>query len=795
MLNGLSLRDERYFYVPSPVMEPSEPRVVQGIVEARVVRQLEGGVLLEASTGGGTVASVLLQLVGKSETLRCRVRAEGIAEEMRLVLARNLGPSRAQVTVSPESVTIAGSRVNVGVRLRPFGITVTSGSLRLDQDHTTEDASDRLVSLPLGLTLLRSGSPLYHDSFVAEPDEHFWGLGERFTGFNKRGQLVSCWNQDALGAQSAQSYKNVPFMLSSRGYGCFVDSTTNVNFDCCHSSQAFWSLLVPDEVLDYYLVFGSPRQCLAQYQDLVGGPELPPAWALGAWVSTGFLPFSEDDVVALVERLGAEGLPCDVLHLDAHWQKFGNWSDLLWDGSRFKDPAGMLSSVRKAGLKPCLWINSYIGPESPLFREADDAGYFLKRTDGTTYVGKLWGDYHPEVAVIDVTKPAARAWWAKRLAERLSDGAEIFKTDFGEAIPLEVVADNGLRGERLHNAYSLIYNDLVTSVMRDHGIEHPVVWGRSTWAGGQRHVGQWAGDPNSTWQDMASTLRAGLSMALSGHSFWSHDIGGFHGRPSQELYVRWAQFGLLSPLARFHGTTTRFPWDYGEGALAAVRAMLQLRYALHPYLYAAAAEYVRSGVPIMRPMVYEYPDDPVAQAADLQYLLGPDLLVAPFYRSGGSRPVWFPPGQWAHYRNGQVAQAGFQEVSLPTDVAPLWLRAGSSLLLTEPRQRIGDGRYDNLTVTFTTTRSSPPRAVRLVVTSYGEAAISVEPTSDGGVAISTPPGLPRLDVVVVGNQPIAGVVTINGTPVASRTSSSLMSEQTRRALGGQEREGGGRPDD
>ena len=288
MLNGLSLRDERYFYVPSPVMEPSEPRVVQGIVEARVVRQLEGGVLLEASTGGGTVASVLLQLVGKSEALRCRVRAEGIAEEMRLVLARNLGPSRAQVTVSPESVTIAGSRVNVGVRLRPFGITVTSGSLRLDQDHTTEDASDRLVSLPLGLTLLRSGSPLYHDSFVAEPDEHFWGLGERFTGFNKRGQLVSCWNQDALGAQSAQSYKNVPFMLSSRGYGCFVDSTTNVNFDCCHSSQAFWSLLVPDEVLDYYLVFGSHAS---------------------AWRSTRTSSVGQSSARVGIRSVGIDGLP------------------------------------------------------------------------------------------------------------------------------------------------------------------------------------------------------------------------------------------------------------------------------------------------------------------------------------------------------------------------------------------------------------------------------------------------------------------------------------------------------
>ena len=238
--------------------------------------------------------------------------------------------------------------------------------------------------------------------------------------------------------------------------------------------------------------------------------------------------------------------------------------------------------MTSAGLKACLWINPYVGVESPLFREADEARYFLKRTDGTTFVGKLWGDYHPPVAIIDVTKPAARAWWGERLAERLSEGAEVFKTDFGEAIPLEVVAFNGLSGERLHNAYVLIYNDLVTSVMRAHGQERPVVWARSTWAGGQRHVGQWAGDSNSSWQDLASTLRAGLSMALSGHSFWSHDIGGFHGQPDPELYVRWAQFGLLSPMARFHGTTTRLPWDYGADALTAVRAMVQLRYAPSP---------------------------------------------------------------------------------------------------------------------------------------------------------------------------------------------------------------------
>ena len=258
MLSGLSLRDERYFYVPSPVLEPSEPRVVQSLLEARLVKEVEGGVLLQASTVGGSGVSVLLQLVGKSEALRCRVRADGVAEEERVVLARDPGPSGAQVIASSERVTLAGTRLNARVELRPFGISVASGSVCLEQDHSTEDASDHLVTLPLGFTRLKSGGLAYHDSFVVEPDEHFWGLGERFTGFNKRGQLVSCWNHDALGTQSSQSYKNIPFILSSRGYGCFIDSTTNVHFDCCHSSQAFWSVIVPDEELDYYLVFGSP---------------------------------------------------------------------------------------------------------------------------------------------------------------------------------------------------------------------------------------------------------------------------------------------------------------------------------------------------------------------------------------------------------------------------------------------------------------------------------------------------------------------------------------------------------
>jgi alpha-D-xyloside xylohydrolase len=386
-----------------------------------------------------------------------------------------------------------------------------------------------------------------------------------------------------------------------------------------------------------------------------------------------------------------------VFYLDAYWQTFGRWSDLRWDDKNFPGPAALLAEVAATGTRPCLWINPYIGVESPVFAMAEDAGYFLKRADGSTYVGTLWGSYHPAVAVIDLTGPGARAWWGTQLAKLIGQGAAVFRTDFGEEIPTDIIARNGMTGERLHNAYCLIYNDLVTSVMRGAGIEHPVLWARSTWAGGQRHVGQWGGDPNSSWQDLASTLRAGLSMALSGHAFWSHDIGGFHGQPDGELYVRWAQFGMLSPLSRFHGTTTRVPWDYGPDALAWVRAVTRLRYVLHPYLYAAAAESVRRAAPIMRPMVYDFPQDPCAQAADLQYLLGHDMLVAPLYRPGGRRLVWFPPGEWVHYADGsRVRGPGYEEVALPLEHAPLWVRAGSTILLAGPRRRIGEGRYDHL---------------------------------------------------------------------------------------------------
>ncbi len=767
MVKGLSLRDERYFFVPAPSLLPAPPRTVEALARASLVSEVPGGVLLDASTSAGSAVSLELRLLGRGEALHCRLRAADAPAGPRLALARDLPACPVKVERGDGELSVVGRSRTVRVELEPVRVSVVMEGLCLDEDRATTDVSDRVVALPLGFTRLVSGEVAYHDSFVAEPDEHFWGLGERFTPFDKRGQLISCWNHDALGTQSTQSYKNVPFMMSSRGFGCFVDTTTNVHFDCCHSSQAFWSVIVPDEELDYYLVFGRPGACLAQYQELVGGPALPPPWALGAWVSTGCLPAAQPDVQALVRRLDAEDMPCDVVHLDAYWQTLGCWSDLRWDPERFPEPARLLSEIHAAGMRVCLWVNPYIGATSPLFADADRAGYLLKGPDGRSYVGDLWGGYHPPVAIIDVTNPAARTWWGTKLTERIRQGADVFKTDFGEEIPVDVVAHSGLSGPRLHNAYCLLYNDLVTSVMAAAGMERPVVWARSSWAGGQRHVGQWAGDPNSSWQDLASTLRAGLSMAMSGHAFWSHDIGGFHGRPEAELYVRWAQFGMLSPLSRFHGTTTRAAWDYGAEALSAVRAITKLRYALHPYLYAAAAESVRDAVPIIRPMVFDFPDRPEAQAADLQYLLGPDLLVAPLYRPGGRRLVWFPPGQWLPYLDGPaVPGPGFHEVSLPLEQAPLWVRAGSAILLTSPGRRTGDGRYQHLTLALVDGPAGVANSARTELPSLGAMAITVETAARGTVSVTAPHGLPPLEVVTVGAGMAAPDVFVNGSPVA-----------------------------
>jgi alpha-D-xyloside xylohydrolase len=412
-------------------------------------------------------------------------------------------------------------------------------------------------------------------------------------------------------------------------------------------------------------------------------------------VSSGFKADSAEATVARARELRERHIPVQVLHLDCYWQKWGSWSDLEWDAEYFPEPERTLAEIKELGFRVCLWINPYIGIESERFRIAAERGWLLRTQEGNPYVVQLWGGYHPPVGILDLTNPEAVVWLRRRLGELLRMGADVFKTDFGEGVPADAVAYDGSTGEQLHNIYTLAYNDLVADVTRTQTGGPGLVWGRSTYAGGQRHAAQWAGDPNCTYQDLASTLRGGLSMGASGHAFWSHDIGGFHGRPTPDLFVRWAQFGLLSPLSRLHGTTSRLPWDFGEEASAAFLDAARLRYRLLPYIYNAAVEAAETGHPIMRALALAYPGDPALATLDLEYLFGPDLLVAPIYDPTGRRAVVFPPGQWVDFWSHElIAGPLTREIGVPLERVPLFVRANTLLPTMEPVELLTEAAWD-----------------------------------------------------------------------------------------------------
>ncbi|MEU0530645.1 TIM-barrel domain-containing protein [Amycolatopsis tolypomycina] len=668
------------------------------VIAAKVLRRRRDGfeLTVSASTGGTLFAEVVaagdgvirVRLApgqdtrGRSAPVATLVRPgtcdEALIEEFDGGLRLSAGELVAEIVLDPW-------------QLRFFDST---GRLLTEQNGVETDISERLRILPFGRSAVAGEIVAYHETFSAQPDEHFFGLGEKFTEFDKRGQRIISWNYDAFSAESERAYKNVPFYLSTRGYGVLVDSGMATEFDLCHSTHSCVQITVPDDQLDYYLIAGEdPGRIIDRYHALTGRPEVPPKWALGTWISTGYaakethsggLVDSQEQVIQVARRIRERGIPCDVIHVDTQWQRYDHWSDFQWDTGRFPDPDAMLKELAELDFQVCLWINPYISHLSPVFREADALGILMRHEDGSTFVADSWHGAQPACGIIDLTNPAAVGWFQGILRALLRQGVSSFKTDFGEGVPVDAHAANGMSGKELHNVYSLIFNDVVAEVTQEvHG--HRVVWARSSFTGGQRHCGQWSGDTNATFSSMASTLRGGLSYALSGVPFWTHDAGGFTGTPSAELYVRSAQFAALSPLTRFHGTSSRLPWDFGPVAEQAVKEALELRYRLMPYLYSAAVEAGRSGQPMMRPLLMAAFGEPAAWAADLEYLLGPDLLVAPVVSAvDPARHVYLPPGRWADFWTGAVHDGGRHvEVAKPLAQIPLFVRLASVIPMAE----------------------------------------------------------------------------------------------------------------
>jgi alpha-D-xyloside xylohydrolase len=524
----------------------------------------------------------------------------------------------------------------------PWSVDFVAGGQRLTGSPAKGTA---LIGTDEGRHFIREQLDLGVHDFV-------YGLGERFGPLVKNGQSVDIWNADG-GTSSEQAYKNVPFFLTNAGYGVFVNHPGRVSFEVASETISRVQFSVEGQAMQYFLIYGpSPKEILRKYTALTGRPARLPAWSFGLWLSTSFTTsYDEATVSSFIDGMAERDLPLHVFHFDTFWMREFNWCDFEWDTRTFPDPRGMLARLKARGLRICVWINPYIAQRSPLFAQGQAKGYLLRRPGGDVW---QWDRWQPGMAVVDFTNPEARDWYAAKLSALLDVGVDCFKSDFGERIPVDVAYFDGSDPERMHNYYTYLYNRTVFELLRKHrGEGEAIVFARSATAGSQQFPVHWGGDSESTFEAMGENLRGGLSLGLSGFGYWSHDIGGFEGTPEPALFKRWIAFGLLSSHSRLHGNASyRVPWLLDEEAVHVLRMFTKLKARLMPYLYRASLQAHTEGVPMMRAMVLEFPDDPACTHLERQYMLGDDLLVAPVFRADGDVSYYVPEGTWTHVLTG-----------------------------------------------------------------------------------------------------------------------------------------------
>ena len=526
-----------------------------------------------------------------------------------------------------------------------------------------------------------TGKTYMSDSLMLDVGECVYGLGERFAAYVKNGQSIDMWNADG-GTASEQTYKNIPFYMTNRGYGVFVEDTSDVSFEVASEKVERVQFSAEGETIVYDVIYGgTPKAVLDGYTALTGRPALMPAWSFGLWLSTSFTTnYDEKTATSFIQGMADRDIPLSVFHFDCFWMKGFNWCDFTWDEETFPDPVGMLKRYHDRGLHLCCWINPYIGQASPLFREGMEHGYLLKKTNGDVWQTDLW---QAGMGILDVTNPDARAWYCDHLRKILRMGVDCLKTDFGERIPVRDIAYyDGKDPLHMHNYYTFLYNKMVFDLLKEErGKGEAILFARSATAGSQQFPVHWGGDNSASYISMAETLRAGLSMSHSGFGFWSHDISGFEQTAPADVYKRWAAFGLLSSHSRLHGSSSyRVPWLFDEESCDVVRKFTRLKCRLMPYLYGAAVEAHEHGTPMMRPMMLEFPDDPACDTLDRQYMMGESLLVAPVFHADSHVDYYLPDGLWTSLLDGRKVQGGhWQKETHDFLSLPLMVRPGTVL--------------------------------------------------------------------------------------------------------------------
>ena len=603
------------------------------------------------------------------------------------------GRGRWNVKATDQAIVYKNNNGSLEIQKYPFRIVLRDGQGKLltQTRHIIDNDSTQVKLLPFNFIKRGSdNSRSINPVLMLSPNERIYGCGESFTSLNKVGQKVQISVVDPQGPETDGMYKPVPFYFSNRGYGIFMHTSAPTTADFGASYIGAQRLFMGDETMDFFIFFGEPKDVLNAYTDVTGKSPMLPLWTFGTWMSR-ITYFSQQEGLDIAANLRKHKIPADVIHFDTGW--FGvDWQcDYQFAADRFADPVAMMKKMRADGFHVCLWQLPYFTPKNKFFGELVDGGMAVHNGNGTLSY---------EDAVLDLSNPKTVAWYQGKIANLIKQGVSAIKCDFGEAAPYDGIYASGKTGFYEHNLYPLRYNKALWQAVRDNTPDHEgVIWARSAWAGSQRYPLHWGGDAATNEigsVGMLGDLRGGLSFGLSGFSFWSHDMGGFVTKSPDDLYRRWLPFGFLSSHTRAHGAPPTEPWLISESFTKAFRQSAEMKYKLMPYVYAQAKDCSERGLPMVRALLVEFPDDPGAWFVEDEYMFGSQILVAPMLETGKSRTVYLPRGKWIDYQTGKVYEGGYQ--TIPTAEIPcvILVKDGSLIPHVPVAQNTGDIKWDKV---------------------------------------------------------------------------------------------------
>ena len=591
-----------------------------------------------------------------------------------IMLAKEPGRDGSwKVTETNDKIIYSSDYGTIQINKNPWRIVLKDKAGRiLSQTAALSDADSTQVKYT-PFCFVKRGSDnarRINPVFTLTADEMIFGCGESATGLNKAGQKVNLFVTDPQGPETDQMYKPIPFFMSNRGYGMFMHTSAPVTCDFGATYIGLNKMFMGDENLDLFVFFGEPKDILDEYTDLVGKPGMPPLWSFGTWMSR-ITYFSEKEGYDVAANIRKNKYPCDVIHFDTGWFDVDWQCDYKFSENRFQNPQQMLKDLRSQGFHVCLWQLPYFTPKNRYFSELIEKDMYVKNGNG---------ELPYEDVVLDFSNPETVKWYQDKLAGLLNIGVSAIKVDFGEAAPLNGIYASGKSGWYEHNLYPVRYDMAVSEITKKLHNEN-IMWARAAWAGSQRYPLHWGGDAATTNTGLLGMMHRTVEDSVSGFSFWSHDMGGFVKSTPEDLYCRWIPFGFLTSHTRAHGAPPTEPWLYDSKRVQDVfRKSAEMKYRLMPYVYAQAKECTEKGLPMLRALFVEFPDDPGAWKVDDEYLFGSQILVAPLLESGMTgRTVYLPEGKWIDYQTEKVYEGGWHRIEAGSLPIIMLVRDGSVL--------------------------------------------------------------------------------------------------------------------